>query len=48
MWRIAVKVIVMHTRNDIVTSVGSLQGCAGHEAGCESLIHAMHSVYEKQ
>ena len=48
MRRIAVKVIVMHTRNDIVTSVGSLQDCADHEAGCESLIHAMHSVYEKQ
>ena len=26
----------------------SLQVCAGHEAGCESFIHAMCTVYENQ
>ena len=46
--RIAGKVIFMHARDDIIASVGSLQVCAGHEAGCESLIHAMRTVYKEQ
>ena len=46
--RIADKVIVAHVRDDIVTSVGSLQVCAGHEGVCESLIHAMRTVAEEQ
>ena len=45
--RIAGKVIFMHARDDIIASVGSLQVCAGHEAGCESLIHAMRTVYKE-
>ena len=44
--RIAGKVVVTHFRTEIVTSVGSLQVCAGQEAGCESIIHAMHAMYE--
>ena len=46
--RTAGKVIVMHARNDIITSVGSLEVCAGHEAGCQSLIHAKRTVYEEE
>ena len=46
--RFASKVIVTHARDDIVASVGSLQVCAGHGAGCESLIHGVHTVYEEQ
>ena len=38
----------MHARNDIITSVGSLEVCAGHEAGCQSLIHAKRTVYEEE
>ena len=38
---IAGKVVVTHLGTEIVTSVGSLQVCAGQEAGCESIIHAM-------
>ena len=45
--RIAGKVIVSHIRKDLISSVGSLQVCAGHEAGCESIIHAMHKIYEE-
>ena len=45
--RIACKVIVSHIRKDLISSVGSLQVCAGHEAGCESIIHAMHKIYEE-
>ena len=31
-----------------MTSVGSLQVCAGHEAGCEALIHAMKHIFENE
>ena len=46
--QIADKVIVTHAREGIVASVGSLQVCPGHEAGCKSFIHAMGTVYEEQ
>ena len=46
--RIAGKFIVSHIRNDLISSVGSLQVCAGREAGCESIIHAMHKIYEEE
>ena len=46
--RIAGKVVVTHTRTAIVTSVGTLQVCAGQEAGCESIMHAMHPIYEDE
>ena len=45
--RISGKVIVMHARDDSVTSVGSLQVCTEHEAGCESMIHAMRTEFMK-
>ena len=40
--------VVSHIREDITTAVGSLQVCAGQEAGCESLVHVMHEIYEDQ
>ena len=46
--RIIRKVIVSVVRNDITSSVGSLQVCAGHEAGCEAAIHAMHTIFEDE
>ena len=42
--RIVGKVVVSSTRNDITDSVGSLQLCAGHEAGCKARIHAMNNI----
>ena len=39
--RIAGKVIVSHLKEDAIQSVGSLQVCAGQDASCELLIHAM-------
>ena len=33
--RIASKVVVSHIREDIISAVGSLQVCAGQEAGCK-------------
>ena len=46
--RIAGKVIVSHLKEDVIQSVGSLQVCAGQDSGCESLIHAMSTIYEDQ
>ena len=46
--RIASKVVVSHIREDIIPAVGLLQVCAGQEAGGESLVHAMHEIYEDQ
>ena len=39
---------VTHFRTEIVTSVGSLPFCAGQEVGCESIIHAIHAIYEDE
>ena len=36
---IAGKVVIAATRNDVITSVGALQVCAEHGAGCEALVH---------
>ena len=46
--RIAGKVIVSHLKEDVIQSVGSLQVCAGQDAGCELLIQAMRTIYEDQ
>ena len=46
--RIAGKVLVSVIREDVITSVGSLQVCAGHEAGCEAAVHAMHEIFEEE
>ena len=45
--RIAGKVVVNALKEEIVSSVGSLQTCAGHEAGCESVIHAIREKFEE-
>ena len=42
--RIACQVVASHIREDIISAVGSLQVCAGQEAGCKSLVHAMHET----
>ena len=46
--RIAGKVVVSYTRNDIIDSVGSLQVCAGHKDGCEALIHTMNNIFQDE
>ena len=43
--RTAGKVVTSSTRNDIIDGVGSLQACAGHEAGCEAPFHAMNDIF---
>ena len=46
--RIASKVVASHIREYIMSALGSLQVCAGYEAGCESLVHAKHEIHEDQ
>ena len=46
--RIIGKVIVSVVRNDIISSVGSLRVCAGHEVGCEAAIQAMQTISEDE
>ena len=48
MRRIVGKVVVSVVRNDIISSVGSLQVCTGHEGGCEAAIHVMLSISEEE
>ena len=40
--------VVVSVSNDIISSVGSLQVRAGHEAGCEAAIHAIHTIFEDE
>ena len=42
------KVIVSTLRDDIITSVGPLQVCAGQESGCETAVHAMSKMYKEE
>ena len=42
------KSITIIIKEEIMTSDGSLQVCAGHEAGCEVLIHAMKNIFENE
>ena len=46
--RITSKVVVSVLRKDAIASVGSLQVCAGHDAGCEAAVHAMHSIFDEE
>ena len=34
--------------NEIISSVGSSQVWAGHDAGCKSLIRAMQTIYQDE
>ena len=34
--------------DDIITSVGPLQVCAGQEHGCEAVVHAMSKMYKEE
>ena len=43
--RIIGKAVMSITKEHIKKSVGSLQVCAGHEAGCEAAIHAMTDIF---
>ena len=44
--RIVGKMVSRRAANDIKESAGPLQTCAGHGAGAEAAIHAMHPIFE--
>ena len=46
--RIAGKVIVSVLKNDIIDCNGSLQVCAGQEAGIEAAVHLLNSMYNDE
>ena len=46
MRQIAGKVVMKVVKEDIKKAAGSLQLCAGQEAGCEAAIHTMHKIFE--
>ena len=46
--RIIGKVVMTSLREEIISSVGSLQVCAGHEGGCEAAVHAMRTVFQQE
>ena len=45
--RIVGKVIVSILRDDIISSIGPLQVCAGQEPGWEAAIDAMYEMYKE-
>lgn len=48
LWRTTGKIVIAAACNEVIISVGSLQVCAGHDAGSESLAHAMLSLYNEE
>ena len=46
--RIAGKVVIAATRNDVISSVGSLQVCSLNDAGCEAIDHVINSIYQEE
>eukprot|EP00794_Sanderia_malayensis_P019270 gene19270-biopygen16155 len=46
--RIIGKAIISVIKPDILNSAGSLQLCAGTQAGCEAAAHAMHDIFEEE
>ena len=48
MRRIIGKAIMKLVKYDLQDAVGSLQLCAGHDAGCKTAIHAMNTIFENE
>ncbi len=46
--RIVGKVIMTVVGDDVLTATGTLQLCAGHEAGAEAAIHAMRTLFQDE
>ena len=46
--RIIGKAIMRSTKQDLQIAVGSLQLCAGQDAGCEAAVHAMSSIFQEE
>ena len=46
--RIAGMVVMNISKKDVMNVAGSLQVCAGQEAGAEAAIHAMYDIYNDE
>ena len=46
--RIIGKMVAKVVKEDVTKSVGSLQVCAGHEAGSEAAIHAIRNISQDE
>ena len=44
--RISRKVVMMISKQDVMKAPGSLQFCAGQEAGAEAAIHTVHDIFK--
>ena len=44
--RISEKIVTMISKQDVMKAAGSLQVCAGQEAGAEAAIHAVHDIFK--
>ena len=43
--RIISKAVLSVIKSDVLEAAGTLQLCAGHEAGCETAIHSMCRIF---
>ena len=46
--RIAGKVVMSISKNEVMTSVSQYQLCAGQEAGCEAAIHSIREIFHNE
>ena len=46
--RIIGKTVAKVLKNEVADAVGSLQVCAGQDAGCEAAIHALRKIFEQE
>ena len=46
--RIIGKAIMRSTKQDLQAAVGSLQLCAGQDAGCQAAVHAMSNIFQEE
>ena len=46
--RIIGKTVARFLKQDVVDSVGSLQVCAGQDAGCEAAIHSLRTIFQQE
>ena len=44
-WRIIAQVVLKTVSDDLKSAAGCLQTCSGHEADCETAVHAMREIF---
>ena len=46
--RIVRKAVMKVVKWDLQEAIGSIQQCAGHDAGCEAAVHAMQHLFTSE